>query len=166
MKAQLYSFEPSIWASVPRLTLIEKGYHADDVEIKTVDLAKGENFSPAYLRINSKGTLPSLVVPLADTLSGEVDTKYRAIIGTHEVIKFLDQSRSAQILDARGENGKANPAPVLGPATVEASAIADRLIELVHSQKADPNFLLLTARNREELEKQKSGFQGVFVKNR
>ncbi|CAO1615174.1 unnamed protein product [Parajaminaea phylloscopi] len=165
-KAQLYTFDGSIWASVPRLALIEKGYAPDDVDFKTVDLIKGENFAPAYLRINSKATLPTLVVPIADTMSSEVDTKFRAITNTQDVIKFLDSSRNAQILDARGENGTANPAPVLAPATVEANAIADKIITLLHAQESDPNFLLLTARTKEELQKQKGGLQGVFVKNR
>ncbi|CAO1638827.1 unnamed protein product [Sympodiomycopsis kandeliae] len=165
-KAQLYSFPGSVWASVPRLALIEKGYHAEDVEIKTVDLAKGENFAPAFIRINPKATLPTLVVPLAGTITDEVDTKFRAINGAHSVIEFLDQSRNAQLLDARGESGKANPAPMLGPATIEAKAKADKLIELLHAENVDPNTLLLSARTVEELSTQRKGFQGSFVKAR
>lgn len=165
-KTKLYSFDGSVWASVPLLALIEKGYGPDDVDIKTVDLIKGENFSPTYLRINPKATLPSLVVPIADTISKEVDTKYRALTTTQEVIKFLDSSRSAQTLDARGESGSANAAPVLAPATVEANAIADAIVMLLHSNESDPNFLLLTARTKEELEKQRQGLQGAFIKNR
>lgn len=165
-KAQLYSFPGSVWASVPRLALVEKGYHPEDIEIKTVDLIKGENFSPAYIRINPKATLPTLVVPLAETITEEVDTKFRAITGAQAVIEFLDKSRTAQLLDARGENGKVNPAPVLGPATVEAKATADRLIAVLHADNVDPNALLLSARNEAELTKQRSALQGTFCKNR
>lgn len=165
-KAVLYSFPGSVWASVPRLCLVEKGYEAHDVEIKTVNLLLGENFSPAYLRINPKATLPTLVVPLAETMSSEMDTKFRAITSTREVLKFLDQSRSAHILDQRGENATANPAPVLAPATVEGNAIAEKFLEMVHGMEADPNFLLLAAKSPEDVKKQAGAMQGTFVKNR
>lgn len=47
------------------------------------------NFSPSYLRLNSKGTVPTLVVPLANTTSSEVDTKYKAICDTKGILEFL-----------------------------------------------------------------------------
>ncbi|PWN19284.1 hypothetical protein BCV69DRAFT_288129 [Microstroma glucosiphilum] len=166
-KAQLYSFPGSVWASSPRLALIEKGYSPSDVEIRTVDLLKGENFAPSYLRLNSKATLPTLVVPLASTISGEVDTKYRAITTSDEVLRFLDQSRSAQSLEAKGEaGGKSNPAPMLSPATIDDKAAGDALVALVAGPSADPNFLLLAARTSAELAKQQQGFQATFCKNR
>lgn len=165
-KAILYTFSGSVWASVPSLALVEKGYHPQDVETKVVNLLLGENFSPAYLRINPKATLPTLVVPLAETMTSEVDTKFRALTNTKEVLRFLDQSRSAHILDQRGENATANPAPVLAPATVEGNAIAEKFIEMVHAKEADPNFLLLAAKSVEDIKKQQGGMQGMFVKNR
>lgn len=39
-KATLYVFNPSLWASVPRLGLIEKGYKPDEYNLKSVDLCK------------------------------------------------------------------------------------------------------------------------------
>lgn len=177
-KAQLYSFDGSVWASVPRLCLIEKGYDPSDVEFKTVNLLSGENFSPAYIRINANATIPTLVVPLAETISSEVDTKFRAITGTQAVIEFLDKSRNVQVLDARGEShtnsaqnagtANVNPAPMLSPATVEAKAEGDRLIKLVTADNVDPNMLLLSARNQQELEKQRSdgAMQMEFCRNR
>lgn len=44
---KLYTFPPSLWASVPRLLIAEKGIK--DVEYVTIDLSKAENFSPSYL---------------------------------------------------------------------------------------------------------------------
>lgn len=82
----------SLWSTVPRLALIEKGYSKDDLEMREVDLAAGENFSPAILRVNSKGTLPVLVVPLAETTGTEVDTKFRALTESKAIVEFLGQS--------------------------------------------------------------------------
>ncbi|KAG1773143.1 hypothetical protein EDD22DRAFT_965494 [Suillus occidentalis] len=60
-KPVLYTFAPSVWAAVPELALIELEYTQDDVEKKVVNLAEGENFAPAFLKINPQGTLPTLV---------------------------------------------------------------------------------------------------------
>lgn len=165
-RAQLYSFPGSVWASVPRIALVEKGYASNDVEIKTVDLFQGENFSPTYLRLNPSGTVPTLVVPFLETISDEVQTKYRALTKTEEIVDFLDKSRSASILQAKGHDTQASPAPVLSPATIDDKATSDRYIQLVHSKEADPNSLLLGARTSQELSKQKTGMQGSFCKNR
>ncbi|KAG2350565.1 hypothetical protein BDR05DRAFT_899672, partial [Suillus weaverae] len=59
-KPILYTFGPSVWAAVPELALIELGYAQDDIEKKVVNLAEGENFAPAFLKINPQGTLPTL----------------------------------------------------------------------------------------------------------
>lgn len=63
-------------------------------------LAKGENFSPSFLRINPKGTIhittplaisdsrissgtvPTLVVPLQNTLAPDMESRYKAITDT------------------------------------------------------------------------------------
>jgi glutathione S-transferase len=50
---------------------------------------EGENFAPTYLRVNSKGTVPSLVVPIGVTTGQEVDTKFRALNGSIEIANFL-----------------------------------------------------------------------------
>ncbi|KAG2117790.1 uncharacterized protein F5147DRAFT_750526 [Suillus discolor] len=47
----LYTFGPSVWASVPELALIELGYDQEDIEKKVMNLAEGENFAPAFLKI-------------------------------------------------------------------------------------------------------------------
>merc|ERR1712157_402708 len=117
-KATLYTFDGSVWASAPRLALVEKGYASTDLDLKIVDLLKGENFDPSFLRINSKGTVPALVVPLLETTSAEVDTKFRAITDTKLILEFLDKSRSQNTLAANADSAAA-PAPILAPATIE-----------------------------------------------
>lgn len=140
----------SVWGSVPRLCLVEKGYDEEDYETRTVDLIEAENFAPSYLRINARGTVPSLVVPLAETTGQEVDTKFRALNDSIEIAEFLgtcpavtfavaanvltsvlspDASRSQSILDSKGD-GKGKPAPVLSPATIEGKATSDELIKV------------------------------------
>lgn len=131
--------------------MVEKGYSPEDYEVRQVNLLEGENFAPTYLRVNSKGTVPTLVVPVADTTGQEVDTKFRALNNSIEITNFLgefsiaqpinkvqditkadstldaDTSRSQSLLDIKGEdNGK--PAPVLSPATIEGKAVSDALI--------------------------------------
>lgn len=68
---------------------MEKGYSDSDYEIRQVNLLEGENFAPTYLRVNSRGTVPTLVVPIADTTGQEVDTKYRALNDSIEIADFL-----------------------------------------------------------------------------
>ncbi|GAK66643.1 uncharacterized protein PAN0_014d4866 [Moesziomyces antarcticus] len=164
-KATLYTFDGSVWASAPRLALVEKGYASTDLDLKIVDLLKGENFDPSFLRINSKGTVPALVVPLLETTSAEVDTKFRAITDTKLILEFLDKSRSQNTLAANADSAAA-PAPILAPATIEGKALSDELIALVHEPSVDPNFLLLGIRSEAELQKAKQGLPGTFVANR
>lgn len=70
---------------------MEKGYSEGDYEVRQVNLIEGENFAPTYLRVNSKGTVPSLVVPLAITTGQEVDTKFRALNDSVEISDFLGE---------------------------------------------------------------------------
>lgn len=162
-KATLYTFDGSVWASAPRLALVEKGYSSTDVDIKIVDLIKGENFDPSYLRINYKGTVPTLVVPLLETTSAEVATKFRAINDTKAILEFLDRSRTQNTV---GDEAQVKPAPILAPATIEGKGTSDEIIALVHAAEVDPNFLLLGARNETELEAAKAGLPATFVTNR
>lgn len=155
----------SVWGAVPQLAFIEKGYDDSDYELRFVDLMEGENFAPSYLRINQNGTVPTLVVPLAETAGQEVDTKFRALNGSIEITEFLDASRSQSILDIKGEDS-AKPAPVLSPATIEGKAASDALIKMVQAPLAEPNALLLAARSLQELDQQRKGLQGTFCKNR
>lgn len=169
-KATLYTFQHSIWAAAPRLTLIEKGYSPSDLHLTEVNLINAENFDPSFLRINSKGTIPTLVVPLLETTSAEVDTKFRALTDTKTIVEFLDKSRSPSSLSTLTsttvEGAGERPAPTLAPATIEGKAASDDLIKLVHEAGVDPNFLLIGARDEGEFEKAKAGLAGTFVSNR
>jgi len=142
-KAILYSFPPSIWASAVLLALEEKGFGKDEIDIKTVNLVKGENFDPAYLRINPNGTVPTLVVPLEKTLSApDVGVKYKALTETKKIIEFLDKSRT---VISKTKTTSHAPAPALTPVSVELSNLNNDIIALLHSQPADPNFLKLAS---------------------
>ncbi|RDX55810.1 hypothetical protein OH76DRAFT_1396154 [Lentinus brumalis] len=148
-KAALYYSPASIWASVALLALEEKGYGSDEINLKSVDLAKGENFAPAYLRINPGATVPTLVVPLEKTLSAEIDSRYKAIQDTKSIVEFLDKSRSAQ---SRTHTTSTAPSPSLAPATIAFSVQSNQIIELLHSPAADPNALFyMNARSEGEL---------------
>ncbi|TFK46409.1 hypothetical protein OE88DRAFT_1707598 [Heliocybe sulcata] len=59
-QATLYTFGMSVWAAVPELALAELGYTDEQVASKIVNLAEGENFKPSFLKLNYKGTLPTL----------------------------------------------------------------------------------------------------------
>lgn len=54
----LYDFGNSVCCQKVRITLCEKG---QDWEAVSVDLFKGEQYDPAYLKMNPKGVVPTLV---------------------------------------------------------------------------------------------------------
>ncbi|CCM00952.1 uncharacterized protein FIBRA_02999 [Fibroporia radiculosa] len=58
--ALLHVFGLSVWSAVPELAVEELEYPEGSVEKKTVNLVEGENFTPEFLQINPKGTLPVL----------------------------------------------------------------------------------------------------------
>ncbi|TFY62911.1 hypothetical protein EVJ58_g3551 [Rhodofomes roseus] len=78
-KAALYYFPTSVWCAPPLLALEEKGYGADELDLKLVDISKGENYAPSYLRLNPQATVPTLVVPLQKTLAADMESRYKAI---------------------------------------------------------------------------------------
>ncbi|KAK7468874.1 hypothetical protein VKT23_003373 [Stygiomarasmius scandens] len=138
-KAVLYYYPLSVWSSAALLTLEEKGYGDNDVDLKIVDLSKGENYDPAFLRLNSKATVPTLVVPLQKTLSEEVESRYKAITETKAIIEFLDKSRSPL---SRTNTTSDAPAPTLTPATIAFLATSKTIVDdILHSEAADPNNL-------------------------
>ncbi|CCM06322.1 uncharacterized protein FIBRA_08574 [Fibroporia radiculosa] len=148
-KAALYYYPSSIWSSAPLLALEEKGYGQDEIDLKLVDLSKGENYSPTFLRLNPKATVPTLVVPLHTTLSPEIESRYKAIQDTKSIVEFLDKSRSTQ---SRTHTTSSAPSPSLSPATIGFSAVSEKVIALLHSLGADPNALTyLNARDEASL---------------
>jgi len=157
--AVLYGYSGSCWHSVPRLTLIEKGYSADDCIIKEVDLLQGANFSPEFLKINTKGTVPTLVVPQLASVNDNVSTKYTAITDSIAICEFLDTQRTS---DSRGDA----PARSLSSPSIAEKTVSDEIIALVHSPQADPNFLFLSARTEAELSAKAKDVPGQFIKGR
>ncbi|KAJ7139837.1 hypothetical protein C8R44DRAFT_606389 [Mycena epipterygia] len=60
MTKTLYVFAGSVWAAAAELAVADLGYSESDVTLKSVNLVLGENFAPSFLKINDKGTLPTL----------------------------------------------------------------------------------------------------------
>jgi len=155
------------------LTIYEKGYGLDEIEYKTVDVSKGENFSPQYLRINSHGTVPTLVVPLEKTLSVDMQSKFKALTDTKVIVQFLDRGRS---MVAKTHTTSSAPAPVLAPATVEGNSVSKSIISLLYQPSnalpdeaqptVDPNFLVIACQTEAVLAAKASSFPGQYIKNR
>ncbi|KAK6908456.1 hypothetical protein I203_102457 [Kwoniella mangroviensis CBS 8507] len=166
-KAILYSWPTSVWSTVPQLCLHEKGYSSDEYIVKYVDITKGENFAPSYLKINFNGTIPTLVVPTLETTGNDVDTRYRSLKDTISICDFLDHARSA----SSGHIQHAEkPAPTLAPPLskvcspldqyfticyvptgILGKGLSDEIINLIHVYTVDPNFVAVAARDEAEL---------------
>ncbi|OBZ79484.1 hypothetical protein A0H81_01075 [Grifola frondosa] len=137
-KAALYYYKDSVWASVAILALEEKGYGSDEIDLKHVDLSKGENYAPSYLRLNPN-----------ETLAPEIEHRYKAIQDTKSIVEFLDRSRSTQ---SRTHTTSTAPSPSLAPATIAFSTASNNIIDILHGLAADPNALAyMNARNEAEL---------------
>ncbi|KAI0052869.1 hypothetical protein FA95DRAFT_1482636 [Auriscalpium vulgare] len=135
----------------PKSVCEEKGYGADELDLKIVDLSVGENFSSAFLRLNPKGTVPTMVVPMQNTLSADTESRYKAVTDVEAIITLLDRSRSAI---SRTHTTSDAPAPALSPATIALSAVAKSIITLLHSSPAAPELLFyLNARDSAELQR-------------
>ncbi|KAK0198339.1 hypothetical protein F5146DRAFT_1019172 [Armillaria mellea] len=148
-KAVLYYSQESICSSAALLELEEKGYGADEVDLRVVHLDKGGNFDPSFLRLNNKGMVPTLVVPLQKTLSEDVESRYRAITESKAIIEFLDKSRSPW---SQTHTTSQAPAPSLTPATIAFTETSAEMIELVHTDEVDPsNLKYMNARDADSL---------------
>ncbi|KAG8983758.1 hypothetical protein FRB90_005780, partial [Tulasnella sp. 427] len=101
-KMKLYVYSKASWPSAPWLAVIVLGYE-EMVNVEDVDLAAGENFDPGFLKINPKGTVPVLVRPGQQTLSGTVDTLRFLIAnapkpaGTHSDTDFIERVHAEEI---------------------------------------------------------------------
>ncbi|GAA5827659.1 hypothetical protein JCM5353_008364 [Sporobolomyces roseus] len=157
-RATLYTFGGSVWASVPRLVALEKNYTEEELDEKTVDLGKGENFSPAFLKLSPSGHVPVLVVPYEHTLDDTIPTKFRALSGTKDICDFLDSSST---------RSASHHSPALSPATIQRNVDSKELITHVHKEEApDPNKFLLGFRNEQERDVKFKGMVGGFLKGR
>jgi len=135
----LYYSPHSVWSSSVLLALEEKGYADDEVDRKIVDLAKGENFSVSYLRLNLKGTVPTLVVPFRDSLAEDVESRFKAVTDPKAIVALLDQSRSPL---SRTRTTSTAPAPSLAPATIAFSAASSALLDILHDDEVSPDMLM------------------------
>lgn len=110
------------------------------------------------LSVNPKGTVPSLVAPYEHTTSPDIPSKYKSLNDTTQICDFLDSAT----LSSRSHH----LAPSLSPATVQGSTDSKAIIELVHKEDVDPNFLLLSLRNDDERKAKLAGLPGQFLKGR
>ncbi|KAA1475923.1 hypothetical protein DENSPDRAFT_883926 [Dentipellis sp. KUC8613] len=58
-KPIFYTFPLSVWSAAPELALIELDL-VDKVDKQVVDLLKGDNFKPDFIKLNPNATLPTL----------------------------------------------------------------------------------------------------------
>ncbi|KZP31389.1 hypothetical protein FIBSPDRAFT_926046 [Athelia psychrophila] len=124
----------------------------------------GENFAPTFLRLNPKGTVPTLVVPLQKTLGPDTESRYRPITDTKAIVEFLDKGRSVM---SRTNTTSDAPAPALAPATISFSSTSATIIDdILHSEGGSPNSLLyMNARDDAQL-KALAVFLFPFLKSR
>lgn len=149
-KAVLYYSPQSVWSSAVLLALHEKGYGEDEVDLKVVDIDKGQEFSPTFLRLSPKAMVPTLVVPLRGSLASDVASRFKAISDTKALIEFLDKSRSAS---SHTHTTSSAPAPSLSPATVAFSSASNKIIDSIHTDEVSPDYLrYLNARDQVSLQ--------------
>ncbi|KAB5549637.1 hypothetical protein GE09DRAFT_1190455 [Coniochaeta sp. 2T2.1] len=141
-KFTLYTDFASQWAYVPHLVIDENGYDPAGYETKQVGLLEGENFSPAYVKINPNGTIPSLISP----------TLTKPLVDSVDIAKYIDANRPS--------------GPSLFPTDPQKLAKIDQLISHVHQDKLSTNLVLLQASGAQELEAKKAGGIKTFVGNR
>ncbi|KAH9486955.1 hypothetical protein JR316_0001021 [Psilocybe cubensis] len=149
-KAVLYYSPVSVWSAVVLLTIDEKGYGPDEIDFRSVDLSKGENYDLTFLRLNPKATVPALLVPYENTLTDAEESRYKALTSTKAIVEFLDKSRSAL---SRTQTTSRAPAPSLTPATIAATNSCKVIIDdILHIEEANPNTLrYVNARDDESL---------------
>ncbi|PPQ80805.1 hypothetical protein CVT25_001930 [Psilocybe cyanescens] len=157
-KAALYYSPISVWSAVDPSNLHssdnryseEKGYGSDEIDIRSVDLSKGENYDLTFLRLNPKATVPALLVPYENSLTDEAESRYKALNTTKTIVEFLDKSRSAL---SRTQTTSSAPAPSLTPATIAATNSCKVIIDdILHVEEANPNTLhYVNARDDESL---------------
>ncbi|TFY80944.1 hypothetical protein EWM64_g3067 [Hericium alpestre] len=157
-KAVLYYDAVSAWSSAVRLALEEKGYGDDEVDLRIVDLGKGENLTPSFLRLNPKGMFHSSdVIAAPDCPSRNCANAHRTAAeyvvrryGKPAIVDLLDRSRSAM---SRTHTTSYRPAPSLSPATIALCAVTDSIISLLHEGPVSPEQLFYSnARNQQELQ--------------
>ncbi|ELU40881.1 hypothetical protein AG1IA_05089 [Rhizoctonia solani AG-1 IA] len=160
-KAVLYTFNLSVWAAAAEWAVQEKGYGEDELEFRTVDVGEFVplSFPPqaddlmSCIYVCSKGRILCAFV-FENQPQGDDSNARCAVV---EYIGCVSKTHTTS----------QKPAPVLSPATVEASGLSTTLINLVHSPEVDPNFLMITTKDEGELAEKSAGFVGkTFVLGR
>ena len=100
------------------------------------------NFDIEYISINPHGTIPSLIAP--ELKSPLVDSR--------DILRYIDNMRPSALQ--------------LQPKDAATGAMAEKIIELVHSDRMSTNLILLQARDPEEMRAKQSGLWKTFVQNR
>lgn len=67
---------------------------------------------------------------------------------------------------SRTHTTSVHPAPSLSPATIDALTKSSSIIDLVHSDTLDPEFLFLSALTPTALQTKASGFEAAYLKSR
>ncbi|KAL7931884.1 hypothetical protein V8C35DRAFT_308802 [Trichoderma chlorosporum] len=137
----VYTFPGSQWAQVAHLALAQKGVPESQYELRNVDLMVGANFDPEYLKINPNGTVPSLTSPSLD----------KPLIESTDALRFIDA------LDGNS---------TLIPSDPKVKANVQAILDVVHSDDAGTNTILLLARDDGEMKKKKASGYRDFVVNR
>ncbi|KAI8342568.1 hypothetical protein BC941DRAFT_413143 [Chlamydoabsidia padenii] len=137
MPLDIYTFPPSLWASVPRLIVEEKGI--PDVNYINVDLSKAENFAPDFIKLTPHHTIPVLVDHKTN----------QTLTDTITVSRHLD--------DLSGRT--------LTPASEQEENQMNQLLALLHGQHDVGNPLFFTAGSDEEVAAKKD-LVLPFLKNR
>ncbi|KAI8082629.1 uncharacterized protein B0P05DRAFT_537784 [Gilbertella persicaria] len=134
---QLYTFKLSLWAGAARLAVNE--LNIPGVKQVEVDLSKAENFSPEFLKINPKHTIPALEVI------------------EHGSKRYLDDTKSVvEYLDKHTGNSLSLP---------EKQAEIDTFLKEIHEDADVGNPLFFTSGNPEELQAKKNDVV-PFLENR
>lgn len=100
---------------------------------------QAENFHHNYLSINPNGTVPSLIVP-----------SLKPLTDSRDVLAYLDEIST----------------PSLTPSDPKAKATMQEIIDLVHSDAASTNLILLQARDPDEYEAKRSGPFAAYIGRR
>lgn len=100
-------------------------------------------------------TVPTLLVPYNDSITSGLEGRYKSLTNTkvalqvnrvieytshlsQTIVEFLDQSRS---VNSRTQTTSTAPAPALTPATIAATMTCKIIVDILHSEMANPNKL-------------------------
>lgn len=125
----LYTFKASLWGAAPRLTINE--LNISNVKQIEIDISNARNFSPSYLHINPKHTVPALEI--------DEDGSKKYSNDTTSVIHYLNEITGSKL------------------SIPEKKAEIDKFIREMHEEADIGNILFLTSGSKQESEVKKIG---------